>query len=76
MNLTGKENVNILDPFTHTREDTDKIDEMDVLGTTGKKIEKVKVVDGTHCTLVLVAGKYLQKIEFRKVLKMVDEIRK
>ena len=75
-NLTEKGNIGILNPFTHTKEDNEKIKNFDVLGKSKGKKEKVKVVDGTHCTLVLVGGKYLQKIEFRKILKKVDEIRK
>ena len=75
-NLTETGNIEILNPFTYTSEDTDKIKNFDVLEKSKEKVEKVKVVDGTHCTLVLVGGKYLQKIEFRNVLKMVDKIRK
>ena len=71
MNLT--ENFGMLDPFTHTEEDHEKIKNF---GKSNQKVEKVKVVEGTHCTLVMVGGKYLQKMEFRKVLKKVDEIRK
>ena len=73
MNTSEKGNIKILDPFTHTKEDHEKIQNF---GKSKKKVEKVKVVDGTHCTLVMVGGKYLQKIEFRNVLKKVDEIRK
>ena len=65
-----------MDPYTHTTEDHLKIKNFDVLGKSKGKKEKIKVVDGTHCTLVMVGGKYLQKIEFKKVLKKVDEIRK
>ena len=69
MNTTEKGNIKMLDPFTHTKEDNKKIKNL-------TNVEKVKVVDGTHCTLILVGGKYLQKIEFKKVLKKVAEIRK
>ena len=75
-NLTEKGNIGILNPFTHTKEDINKIKNFNVFGKSKEKVEKVKVVDGTHCTLVLVDGKYLQKIEFRKILKKVDDIRK
>ena len=61
-NLTEKGNIGILNPFTHTKEDNEKIKNFDVLGKSKEKKEKVKVVDGTHCTLIMVGGKYLQKI--------------
>ena len=64
-----------MDPYTHTTEDHLKIKNFDVLGKSTENVEKVKVVEGTHCTLVMVGGKYLQKIEFRKVLKKIDKIR-
>ena len=39
------------------------------------KNEKVKIIE-TFCTLVTVTGKYLEKQNFKKVLKKVDAIRK
>ena len=75
-NLTEKGNIGILNPFTHTKEDNEKIKNFDVLGISKEKAEKVKAVEGTHCTLVLVGGKYLEKIQFKQVLKKVYEIRK
>ena len=42
--------------------------------STAKK-EKV-MIDETFCTLVAVGGKFLEKKTFRRVLKMIDEIRK
>ena len=74
-NLTEKGNIGILNPFTRTKEDINKIKNFDVLGKSTENVEKVKVVEGTHCTLVMVGGKYLQKIEFTKVLKKIDKIR-
>ena len=62
-----------MNPFTHTKEDFDKIMDFEI---PGKNFTKVKAVDATYCTLVVVDGKYLQRIEFRKFLKKIDEIRK
>ena len=74
--MTLQSEVTLLDPFTHTFEDSKKISGFDFIrdnSTTG--IEKVRIEE-TSCTLVAVGGKFLQKQTFKKVLKKIDEIRK
>ena len=68
--------LTLLDPFTHTKQDWEKIITFDFIRETHKaKNEKVKIIE-TFCTLVTVTGKYLEKQNFKKVLKKVDAIRK
>ena len=68
--------LTLLDPFTHTEQDRQKIWSFDFIRETHKaKNEKVKIIE-TFCTLVTVTGKYLEKQNFKKVLKKVDAIRK
>ena len=78
----------ILNPFTHTEQDYEKISNFDFwedefirgyLQVRAKdstaEIEKV-MIEETFCTLVVVGGKFLQKKAFKKVLKKIDEIRR
>ena len=68
--------LTLLDPFTHTKQDREKIWRFDFIRETHKaKNEKVMIIE-TFCTLVTVTGKYLEKQNFKKVLKKVDEIRR
>ena len=68
--------LTLLDPFTHTKQDSEKIWSFDFIRETHKaKNEKVMIIE-TFCTLVTVTGKYLEKQNFKKVLKKVDAIRK
>ena len=74
MTLHG--NVSLLDPFTHTEQDHEKILNYDFIkDNSTKKNEKV-MIDQTFCTLVAVGGKFLEKNIFEKVLRKIDEIRK
>ena len=74
MTLQGK--VSLLDPFTHTQLDREKIINFDFIkenpATKGEKV----MIDETFCTLVIVSGKFLEKSVFKKVLKKIDEIRR
>ena len=78
----------ILNPFTHTEQDYEKISNFDFwedefirgyLQVRAKdstaEIEKV-MIEETFCTLVAVGGKFLQKKAFKKVMKKIDEIRR
>ena len=74
--MTLKDEVTLLDPFTHTEQDREKIMNFDFIGgksTTER--EKVKI-DQTFCTLVIVGGKFLEERTFEKVLQKIDRIRR
>ena len=74
--MTLQSEVTLLDPFTHTKQDREKIMNFDFIrGNSTTETEKVKI-DPTFCTLVSVGGKFLEKKTFRKVLEKIDEIRK
>ena len=74
--MTLQDEVTLLDPFTHTKQDSKKIASFDFIrenSTTER--EKVRIEE-TYCTLVSVAEKFLEKNTFKKVLKKIDEIRR
>ena len=74
MTLDGE--VSLLDPFTHTKLDREKILNFDFIKeNSAKKVEKV-MIDETFCTAVIVSGKFLEKSVFKKVLRKIDEIRR
>ena len=74
MTLQGE--VSLLDPFTHTYQNREKIVYFDFIGENSTtEREKVRIEE-TFCTLVAVGGKFLEKKAFIKVLKKIDEIRK
>ena len=72
--MTLVDEVTLLDRFTHTEQDSEKIRKFDFLRKQSAP-EKVRIVE-TFCTLVTVGGKYLEKNTFKKVLTKIDEIRK
>ena len=74
MTLHGK--VSLLDPFTHTEQDHEKILNYDFIKDNSTKKRERVMIDQTFCTLITVGGKFLEKKTFRKVLKKIDEIRK
>ena len=74
--MTLEDEVSLLDPFTHTKQDNDKIEKFDFIrGNSTTERERV-MIDQTFCTLVTVGGRFLEKRRFEKVLKKVDEIRR
>ena len=74
--MTLEDEVALLDPFTHTKQDREKIWNFDFIrGNSKTETEKV-MIDQTFCTLVTVGGKFLVKKAFKKVLKKIDEIRR
>ena len=74
--MTLQDNVTLLDPFIHTKQDREKTLYFDFIrGNSTTEREKVKI-DQTFCTLVSVGGQYLEKKAFEMVLKKVDEIRR
>ena len=76
--ITLEEETNsLLDAFTHTQLDFDKIKIFDFWShnQTNEETEKVKI-DQTFCTLVTIGKKFLEKKIFKKVMKKIDEIRK
>ena len=74
--MTLEDEVSLLDPFTHTNQDYDKIWNFDFIsGDSTTEREKV-MIDESFCTLITVGGKFLEKKTFRKVLEKIDEIRK
>ena len=75
--MTLEDNVTLLDPFTHTIQDREKIKNFDFIKQKKEKntaTERVTIVE-TFCTLVTVWGKYLEKNTFKKVLTKIDKIR-
>ena len=74
--MTIQDEVTLLDPFTHTKQDRDKIQEFDFIREKPKqKGEKLRIEE-TFCTLVAVGGEFLEKKAFKNFLKKIDEIRK
>ena len=74
--MTLEDEVTLLDPFTHTKQDREKMMNFDFIrGNSTTEREKV-MIDQTFCTLVTVGGKFLEKKAFEMVLKKVDEIRR
>ena len=66
--------VTVLDPFTHTKQDKERIDDFDFIRESSAR-EKL-MIDQTFCTLVVVGGKFLEKRAFQKVSKKIDKIRR
>ena len=74
--MTLEEEVTFLDPFTHTKQDNEKITNFDFIrGNLTTESEKV-MIDESFCTLVTVGGQFLEKKAFKMVLNKIDEIRK
>ena len=74
--MTLQDNVTLLDPFIHTKQDREKIKSFDFIrGNSTTKREKV-MIDQTFCTLLTVGGQFLEKKAFTMVLKKIDEIRR
>ena len=73
--MTLQSKVTVLDPFTHTNQDREKIKKFDFSREILSETEKVRIEE-TFCILVTVSGKYLEKKIFKKVLKKIDEIRR
>ena len=71
---TLEDNVSLLDPFTHTKQDWEKIKNFDF--RREQSAPERLTIEETFCTLVTVGEKYLEKENFKKVLKKIDEIRR
>ena len=74
--MTLKDNVTLLDAFTHTKQDSDKIQQFDFIREKPKEKGEKCRIDETFCTLVAVGGEFLEKKAFEKVQKKIDVIRK
>ena len=72
--MTLESKVTVLDPFTHTKQDKEKIDDFDFIRESSAR-EKL-MIDQTFCTLVAVGGKFVENGTIKKVLEKIDEIRK
>ena len=70
-----EDQVTLLDQFTHTKQDSEKIQNFDFVKEKSTAKGRVSIEE-TFCTIVTVGGKYLQKDTLGKVMKRVDEIRK
>ena len=73
--MTLQSEVSLLDPFTHTKQDREKIKNFDFIRENSTREREKVMVDETFCTLIAVGGKFLEKRAFNKVLKKIDEIR-
>ena len=74
--MTLEEEVTFLDPFTHTKQDREKIINFDFIGGNSTTEKEKVMIDQYFCTLVTVGGQFLEKKAFKMVLKKIDEIRK
>ena len=74
--MTLEDEVSLLDPFTHTQQDSAKIWNFDLTGGKSTTEREKVMIDQTFCTLVVVGGKYLEKRTFQKVSKKIDKIRR
>ena len=74
--MTLEDEVTLLDPFTHTEQDREKIFYFDFIRVKSTTEREKVMIDQTFCTLVVVSGKFLEKGNFQKVLKKIDKIRK
>ena len=72
--MTLEDQVTLLDQFTHTKQDFEKIQNFDFVRENSAK-GRVRIEE-TFCTIVTVGGKYLHKNTLRKVTIKVNEIRK
>ena len=75
MTIQNEGNVSLLDPFTHTKQDHDKIKYFDFIGGERKEEKEKVMIEETHCMLVTVGGMFFEKNKF-KILKKVEKIRK
>ena len=74
--MTLEDEVTLLDPFTYTEQDREKIKYFDFIRVKSTTEREKVMIDQTLCTLVAVGGNFLEKNAFKKVLKKIDEIRK
>ena len=74
--MTLQDNVTLLDPFIHTKQNREKIEGFDFIGENSTTETERVTIDETYCTLITVGGKFLEKKAFEMVLKKVDEIRR
>ena len=74
--MTLEDEVTLLDPFTHTQQDSDEISKFDFIGGKSTTEREKVMIDPTFCTLVVVSGRFLEKGNFQKVLKKIDKIRR
>ena len=73
--MTLQDNVTILDPFTHTKRERDKMVVFDFFSEKPiEKREKIRIEE-SFCTLVAVGGDFLEKKALIQVQKKIDEIR-
>ena len=74
--MTLNDDVTLLDQFTHTKQDREKIMNFDFIGGNSTTERDKVMIDEHFCILVTVGGKFLEKREFKKILKKVDQIRR
>ena len=67
-----EDEASLLDPFTHTKRDREKIVNFDFKKSATEKVR----IEETFFALVTVGGRYLEKETFKKVLKKIDQIRR
>ena len=74
--MTLQSEVTLLDHFTHTEQEKERIWSFDFISEKPKAISEKIRVEETFCIMVTVGGKFLEKKAFKQVLKKIDEIRK
>ena len=70
--MTLQQNVTLLDPFVHTKEERDILHNFPFYNRSENRI----TMEETYCTLVGVGGHFLEKQAFKNVLTKINEIRK
>ena len=74
--MTLDDEVTLLDQFTHTKHDREKIMNFNFIrGNSTTERDKV-MIDEHFCILVTVGGKFLEKKTLKMVLQKVDQIRR
>ena len=74
--MTLQDNVTLLDPFIHTKQDREKTLYFDFIrGNSTTERDKV-MIDEHFCILVTVGGKFLERKALKMVLQKVDQIRR
>ena len=65
-----------LDPFTHTEQDREKIDDFNFIRGNSTTEREKGTIDQTFCTFVAVGGKFLEKQTLKYVLQKIYKIRR
>ena len=68
MTLLKQEMASLVDPFAHTKKDSDEIRKFDFVKRKSIEEKEKILIEETYCTLVTVGGKFVGKESFKKVM--------